>query len=79
MNREILADTNFPCPQLTRQHVKVFRDAGDELFGYNRYQMTSGLWDKLEDAVTIATFLANGLSTLSQDRWNQLPNGFWSS
>ena len=66
----------FLISQMTRQHVTVSLsgDAGDELFGgYNRYQMTSGLWDKIRRVpLPLRHLVANGLRTLTPGKWKQL-------
>ena len=66
----------FLVSQMTREHVTVSLsgDAGDELFGgYNRYHMTSGLWDKIRKVpLPLRHLIANGLRTIAPDRLNQL-------
>ncbi len=66
----------FLVSQMARQHVTVALtgDAGDELFcGYNRYQLTANLWQKLS-AVPLPgrRALAWGLTRLSPRRLNGL-------
>ncbi|WP_027778026.1 asparagine synthase (glutamine-hydrolyzing) [Paraburkholderia caledonica] len=62
--------------QLARQHVTVSLsgDAGDELFaGYNRYQITSSLWRKLERLPTSARDVAaRGITALSPVAWDRI-------
>ena len=56
----------FLISQLARQHVTVSLsgDAGDELFcGYNRYQMTAGLWSKLSRIPRPLRQMAAGMIT----------------
>ena len=71
----------FLVSQLARQHVTVSLsgDAGDELFcGYNRYQMTAGLWRKLSMLpIPMRKLVAQGLTSVSPQRWNQFTK--WSS
>jgi asparagine synthase (glutamine-hydrolysing) len=66
----------FLVSQLARQHVTVSLsgDAGDELFcGYNRYQMTAGLWHKLSMLpVPVRKFFAQGITSVSPQSWNRL-------
>ena len=66
----------FLVSQLARQHVTVSLsgDAGDELFcGYNRYQMTAGLWRKLSVLpIPVRKFIAQGVTTFSPQAWNRL-------
>ena len=61
--------------QLAKQHVTVSLsgDAGDELFcGYNRYQMSSGLWGKLQPIPTpLRQMTVAALTSLSPDHWNR--------
>lgn len=69
----------FLVSQLARQHVTVSLsgDAGDELFcGYNRYQMTSQLWQRLSALpMPLRRVLAGGIGVLSPAQWNRL--GRW--
>lgn len=63
----------FLVSQLARQHVTVSLsgDAGDELFcGYNRYQMTAGVWDKVSRLPRPMRRLAAGVIT-------SVPPGAW--
>jgi asparagine synthase (glutamine-hydrolysing) len=64
----------FLVSQLARQHVTVSLsgDAGDELFcGYNRYQMTAGLWRKLSMLpVSLRNLMAQGVTSVSPQSWN---------
>ena len=66
----------FLVSKLAKQHVTVSLsgDAGDELFcGYNRYQMTNNLWNKLSMLpVPLRTVLANGINSISPQAWNNL-------
>jgi asparagine synthase (glutamine-hydrolysing) len=62
--------------QLARQHVKVSLsgDAGDELFcGYNRYQMTARLWDKLQSVPKpMRRAAAAAIAAVPPARWDSL-------
>jgi len=62
--------------QLARQHVTVSLsgDAGDELFcGYNRYQLTASLWQKLSAVpLPLRQAMAWGLTRLSPQSLNRL-------
>jgi asparagine synthase (glutamine-hydrolysing) len=66
----------FLVSQLARQHVTVSLsgDAGDELFcGYNRYQLTASLWQKLSAVpLPLRRALAWGLTRLSPQSLNRL-------
>lgn len=68
----------FLVSQLAQQHVKVSLsgDAGDELFcGYNRYQMTANVWQKLENVpMPLRKLVARGLTSISPQTWNRLSN-----
>jgi len=65
----------FLVSHLAKQHVTVSLsgDAGDELFcGYNRYQMTNKLWNKLSALpVPLRKLLGNGISSISPQVWNK--------
>ena len=62
--------------QLARQHVTVSLsgDAGDELFcGYNRYQMTARMWQKMSAGpLPLRRLAAKGLTSVSPEAWNRL-------
>ncbi len=63
----------FLVSQLAREHVTVSLsgDAGDELFcGYNRYQMTAGLWGRVSR-------LPRPLRQLAAAAVTALPPGVW--
>jgi asparagine synthase (glutamine-hydrolysing) len=66
----------FLVSQLARQHVSVALsgDAGDELFcGYNRYQMTAGLWSKLSRIPRPLRQMAAGMITaVPPAAWDKL-------
>jgi len=66
----------FLVSQLAKQHVTVSLsgDAGDELFcGYNRYQMTQNIWQKLSVVpVPLRKSVAKCLTSVSPQRWNQI-------
>jgi|WetSurSiteA1Bulk_404760.scaffolds.fasta_scaffold00026_17 asparagine synthase (glutamine-hydrolysing) len=66
----------FLVSQLAKQHVTVSLsgDAGDELFcGYNRYQMTAGLWRKLSMLpIPLRKCMVQGITSISPQFWNQL-------
>ncbi len=66
----------FLISQLARQHVTVSLsgDAGDELFcGYNRYQMTAGLWSKLSRTPRPLRQMAAGMITaVPPSVWDKL-------
>lgn len=68
--------------QLARQHVTVSLsgDAGDELFcGYNRYQMTSKLWNKLNMApLPIRRLAAKGITSVPVGDWNKFAGNMGS-
>lgn len=68
----------FLVSQLAKQHVTVALsgDAGDELFcGYNRYQLTAKLWQKLAAIpLPLRKLAANGLMSISPSRWDALKN-----
>ncbi len=65
----------FLVSQLARQHVTVSLsgDAGDELFcGYNRYQVTAGLWKKLAAVpLPLRKAAAAGLTRVSPAAWTK--------
>lgn len=62
--------------QLAKQHVTVSLsgDAGDELFcGYNRYQLTASLWNKLSYIPSpLRAVAAKGVTSLSPAAWDRL-------
>lgn len=64
--------------QLARSQVTVSLsgDAGDELFcGYNRYQVTSRLWNKLAAVpLPLRALLAAGLRSIPAARWDAIAN-----
>lgn len=66
----------FLVSQLARQHVTVSLsgDAGDELFcGYNRYQITNSLWQKIARVPgPLRTLLARGITALPPAAWDKL-------
>jgi asparagine synthase (glutamine-hydrolysing) len=66
----------FLVSQLAKQHVTVSLsgDAGDELFcGYNRYQMTAKLWNKLNIApLPIRRLAAKGITSVPVQSWNKI-------
>lgn len=66
----------FLVSQLARQHVTVSLsgDAGDELFcGYNRYQATANLWNKMAAGpLPLRRLAARGLTSVSPQSWNRL-------
>lgn len=66
----------FLVSQLARRHVTVSLsgDAGDELFcGYNRYQMTARLWNKMAAGpLPLRRLAAKGLTSVSPQSWNRI-------
>lgn len=66
----------FLISRLAKQHVTVALsgDAGDELFcGYNRYEMTAKLWQKLALLPKpVKQAIAKGITAFSPKSWNQL-------
>lgn len=66
----------FLVSQLARQHVTVSLsgDAGDELFcGYNRYQMTANLWQKVSVLpIPLRKPMAQCVKSVSPQAWNRL-------
>jgi asparagine synthase (glutamine-hydrolysing) len=66
----------FLVSQLAKQHVTVSLsgDAGDELFcGYNRYQLTSNLWQKLAlMPAPLRALAAKSITALSPAAWDSL-------
>ena len=66
----------FLVSHLAKQQVTVSLsgDGGDELFcGYNRYQMTNKLWNKLSVVpVPLRKLLGNGISSVSPQFWNKI-------
>ena len=66
----------FLVAQLARQHVTVSLsgDAGDELFGgYNRYQMTASMWEKLDLLPrSFRKVIAKGIEAIPPQAWNNL-------
>lgn len=64
----------FLVSQLAKQHVTVSLsgDAGDELFcGYNRYQITNNLWQKLSRVpAPLRALAAKGITAASPSAWN---------
>jgi asparagine synthase (glutamine-hydrolysing) len=70
----------FLVSQLARKDVTVSLsgDAGDELFcGYNRYQITTNLWQKLAAVpLPLRKLAARGLTSISPQSWNTLAGAF---
>jgi asparagine synthase (glutamine-hydrolysing) len=66
----------FLVSQLAHAHVTVSLsgDAGDEIFsGYNRYQITSKSWRRLERIPTpLRSLLAGGITAISPAGWDRL-------
>ena len=66
----------FLVSQLAKQHVTVSLsgDAGDELFcGYNRYQLTNSLWQKLALVpAPLRALMAKGITAVSPTAWDSL-------
>lgn len=66
----------FLVSQLARQHVTVSLsgDGGDELFcGYNRYQLTAELWQKLTlMPASLRALVAKGITALTSATWDGL-------
>jgi asparagine synthase (glutamine-hydrolysing) len=64
----------FLVSQLARQHVTVSLsgDAGDELFcGYNRYQMTNKLWQKVALVPKpLRSVLSKSITAISTSTWD---------
>jgi len=67
---------NYIVSQLARQTVTVSLsgDAGDELFcGYDRYQVTNSLWQKLVGVPTpLRALVAKGITSISSPAWDGL-------
>lgn len=70
----------FLLSKLAQQHVKVSLsgDAGDELFcGYNRYQMTANVWQKLGYVpMFLRKLMAKGLTRISTETLDRLGKNF---
>lgn len=66
----------FLVSQLAKQHVAVSLsgDAGDELFcGYNRYQLTAGLWGKIAFVpLPLRILAAKGITAVRPLIWDRM-------
>jgi len=66
----------FLVAQLAKQHVTVSLsgDAGDELFcGYNRYQLTDKLWNKINLLpIPLREGISKGITSISPQAWNNI-------
>ena len=66
----------FLVSQLAKQHVTVSLsgDAGDELFcGYNRYQITEKLWNKMARVpAPLRAWMARSITSISPLAWDRM-------